>query len=433
MRLRILLIFIAAFPFQNAFCQKSSYFKRVFVDAEYYLLYEEYRDALPLYQEIYKAYPSNCNLAYRIGLCYLNIPNEKKKSLPYFEKAITSITPSYQEGYFTETKAPREAFLRYGQALRIDSQFDKAMEAFKSYQNLLTPKDLLEQKIIAREIESIAYARKQLANPASHTIKPVNQNVNTRFPEVNPLSDTTGNLLIYTSLQQFYNAILVSQRKEDLWTNPINLNAQLFADGAIKTVGISPNGNMLILARNDNDTYNLYFSRYDRTKNTWSPIEKFPKEINSSGWEISGSLSSRGDTLYFSSNRAGGFGGFDIYMSVKTITGWSNPVNLGNKVNTPFDEISPFVSENGKQLFFSSNGHRSMGGFDLCLSGYENKTWGLPHNLGYPINTLDDDTFLFPLNNGKRGFISRASEESSGEDDIYEVTLDLSTLLNGDK
>jgi len=116
-------------------------------------------------------------------------------------------------------------------------------------------------------------------------------------------------------------------------------------------------------------------------------------------------------------------------MSVKTITGWSSPVNLGNKVNTPFDEISPFVTENGKRLFFSSNGHRSMGGFDLYFSDYENKTWGLPHNLGYPINTLDDDTFLFPLDNGKRGFISRTAEESSGEDDIYEVTIDLDSIL----
>ncbi|MGD9978769.1 MAG: hypothetical protein AB7S54_12645 [Bacteroidales bacterium] len=95
----------------------------------------------------------------------------------------------------------------------------------------------------------------------------------------------------------------------------------------------------------------------------------------------------------------------------------------------PFDEISPFVTENGRRLFLSSNSHRSVGGFDLYFSDYENKTWGLPRNLGYLINTLHDDTFLFPLDNGKRGFISRASEESSGEDDIYEVTLDLDSIL----
>ncbi len=406
--------------------QKSSYYRRIFVDAEYYLLYEEYRDALPLYQEIYKAYPSNLNLAYRIGLCYLNIPNEKHKSLPYFEKAITSITNDYKEGYFTENNAPREALLYYGRALRILGQFDKAQKAFENYQIRLKTNEITELRIVKKEMEAVANARKQMANPRKHIITPVGKNITTRFPEINPVSDSSGNTLVYTSVQRFYNAILISNRGNEFWNNPINLNPQLYADGQIRTVGITSNGNILIFSRNDNDIFNLYYSTYNKETNSWTPISKFPKEINSSkSWQTFGSLSRNGDTLYFSSNREGGFGGFDIWMSVRTSSGWSQPINLGKNVNTPFDEMAPFLTENGQRLFFSTNGHQTMGGFDIFYTNYENKTWGIPANIGYPINTTDDEIFLFPIKNGKEGYYSKNNESNSGDENIFHVILDI--------
>lgn len=422
---KLLLLTLSILLYFSALSQKASYYKRVFVDAEYYLLYEEYRDALPLYHEILVRYPNNCNIAYRIGLCYLHIPNKKKKSIYYFEKALKGITPDYREGYFSETKAPREVYYFYGQALRITRKFDKALKAFQTYKSLLKPDDVKETRLVNKEIESVHFAEQQLANPRNHRIKPLAGNINTRFPEINPVVDSSGNKLFYTSMQRFYNAILSSEKDASIWKNPLNINAQLYADGVIKTVGISLSGDFLILVRNDNDIYNLYYSKFDKEKNTWSPISKFPREINSRNWETFGSLSASGDTLFFSSNRRGGFGGFDIYMSVRTPSGWSRPINLGSRVNTPYDEIAPFVTENGKRLFFSSNGHRTMGGYDLFYSQFENNAWAYPKNLGYPINTTDDDTFLFPLNNGKRGFISRIKEDSSGENDIYEVFIDL--------
>lgn len=425
MRTRLLPIFVLVFIINTVSGQKNAYFKRVFVDAEYYLLYEEYRDALPLYQEIYKAFPDNNNLAYRIGLCYLNIPNEKGKSISYFEKAAKNITNDYKEGYFTETKAPRETHLYFGRALRISGDFDKALQEFTTYKNLLKSEDIHELRIVDKEIESIAFAQEMISKPRNHSIQSVGRNIRTRFPEINPLTDSTGNVLIYTSVQRFYNAILISQRDTDFWSNPLNLNAQLYADGNIHTVGISSNGAILILSRNDNEAANLYYSTYDKTKNKWDPITKFPKEINSKSWENFGSLSANGDTLYFSSNREGGFGGFDIYMSIKTITGeWTNPINLGKNINTPFDEIAPFVTENSQKLFFSSNGHQTMGGYDLLYSNKNNGSWDLPTNLGYPLNTTDDDTFLFPEGDGNQGYLSKPND--NGEEDIYYVKIDFS-------
>lgn len=421
---KLLLILISTLPFSGAFGQKNSYYKRVFVDAEYYLLYEEYRDALPLYQEIHKAFPANHNLAYRIALCYLHIPNEKGKSLPYFEKAIQGITANYKEGYFTETKAPREAYLHYGKALRLSGEFEQSLQAFTTYRGLLKADEKSEFRIADKEIEAVGVAQEMLAHPRGHVIQPIGRNVRTRFSEKNPLADSTGNAIIYTSVQRFYNAILISQKDTNLWSNPININTQLYADGAIRTVGLSSNGSVLILSRNDNDASNLYYSTFDRVKNRWNPITKFPKEINSRSWENFGSLSASGDTLYFSSNREGGFGGFDLYMSTKTATGeWTTPVNLGESINTPFDEIAPFVTEGSQKLFFSSNGHTTMGSFDLQYSHRSGSAWGKPMNLGAPLNTPDDDIFLFPVGNGSRGYLSKPSAEG-GDDDIFYVKID---------
>ncbi|RPH33674.1 MAG: hypothetical protein EHM93_04225 [Bacteroidales bacterium] len=408
----------------NAFGQKDSYFKRVFVDAEYYLLYEEYRDALPLYLEIKRSYPNNANIDFRIGQCYLNIPTEKNKSIPYFEKAIAKISDKYREGFFTEYNAPKEALLLYGRALRIDGAFEKALEAFVGYKRLVSPDEKAENYVIDIEIQSIEVAKSMISNPKNYILKSLGKRVNSSFPEINPISNSSGNILIYTSLQRFYNAILFSEYKDSAWTTPTNLNPQLFADGPISTVGISEDGGSIVLSRNDNDDFNLYISHFDKSKNTWAQLEKLPKEINGRSWETFGSLSRMGDTLYFSSNREGGFGGFDIFMSVKSSSGlWSNPKNLGSEINTPLDESAPFITSEGKQLFFCSRGHATMGGYDIFVSTQNAGRWNIPQNLGYPLNTTDDDIFFFPIGDGKKGFISRSTPESFGDTDIYLITI----------
>ena len=424
MRRGVLFFIFLFFVVFNALGQKDSYFKRVFVDAEYYLLYEEYRDALPLYLEIQKSYPNNANIDYRIGQCYLNIPTEKYKSIPYFEKAVSKISDKYREGYFTEFKVPKEAYLLYGRALRIEGDFNKALEAFNNYKNLIKSNDNADYLIIENEIQSISVAQSMIANPKKYVFTSLGKKVNSTFPEINPVSNSTGNILIYTSLQRFYNAILFSEYKDSVWSTPTNLNAQLFADGPISTVGISEDGSSIVLSRNDNDDFNLYISNFNKSNKTWAQLEKLPKEINGRSWETFGSLSRSGDTLYFSSNRDGGFGGFDLYMSVRVSIGlWSNPINLGSEINTPMDESSPFITSEGKKLFFCSRGHATMGGYDIFVSNRTGGKWGIPVNLGYPLNTTDDDIFFFPIGDGTKGFISRTTSQSQGDNDIYLVTI----------
>lgn len=424
MNRRALIFVLVALLTTGVSAQKNSYNKRVFVDAEYYLLYEEYKDALPLYQELLKAYPTSANYCYRIALCYLNIPQQRKKSIPYFERAIKNTSETYREGFFTEQQAPYEAFLNYGKVLRITHDFNKADSILNIYKAYLTQKEK-NTSLVDKELESVSLARQMIANPKNHIIRSVGRNINSLSSEINPLSDSTMQTIIYTSIQKLYNAILISRRDTGFWANPTNLNAQLLADGGIKTVGISSNGKVLILARNDNDTYNLYYSTFDNQQKKWKPITKFPREINSRSGENYGSLTPNADTLFFSSCRPGGFGGFDIYMSIKKADGsWSNPINLGAEVNTSGDEIAPFITRNGKKLVFSSNGHKTMGGFDLFYCTRNSNGWDTPINFGYPLSTTDDDTYLFPLGNGAEAIFHREMDNNSGENDIYHVKID---------
>lgn len=424
--MRIFLSILLTCVVSVSFSQRTSYFRRVFVDAEYYLLYEDYKEALPLYIEIFNSFPDNANVNYRIGLCYLNIPNEKQKAMPFFEKAKQSITNEYKEGYFTETNAPLEVYLHYGIALRVASQFDKAMEAFQEYLGLLPNDDSNKEQrlMVHKEMQSIEYAQELMEKPINVRFTSVGKHINARFAEINPVVSADESTMIYTSIQQFYNALLTSEKRAGVWNNPMGINSHLFADGPIATVGLSSDGNTLLLARNDNDVYNLYISTFDSAKGSWSAMSRLPKEINTRHWENYACFSPTGDTIYYSSNQPGGMGGFDIYMSVKTDNGWTAGENLSLNINTPYDEIAPYISPDGKRLFFSSNGHPTMGGFDTFVSELKDGKWSKPRNLGYPFNTTDDDIFFCPIGDGSKGYVSRLMPQSFGNNDIYLVEFE---------
>lgn len=174
--------------------------------------------------------------------------------------------------------------------------------------------------------------------------------------------------------------------------------------------------------RNDQDVFNLYVSRFDN--GLWSSPDKLNNNINSNYAETHACISDDGMTLYFTSNRPGGYGGFDIYKSTINSEGkWQEAVNLGPKINTPFDETTPFITEDGQTLYFSSKGHYNIGGYDIFFAKKNGENWSDPENLGFPFNTTDDDVFFFPLKNGSVAYYSKYKETGYGDNDIYRIQI----------
>ena len=405
--------------------QKESYYKRVFVDAEYYVLYEEYRDALPLYKELYKAGRNNANINYRIGQCYLNIPGEKEKAILFLQKAITDINPAYKEGYFTETGAPRQAFLFLGNAYRVAGDLQKAKEAYEKYQQLLRQEEKREQIIIANNLKSVEMAMSVKPDQIQTESTNLGNNINTSFPEVRPTISGNSSVLAYTSIQRFYSAVFISRLgAKEQWIPAKNVTAEVNAEGSVFTSSLSFDGNILFFTRSELEDFNIYMSRYDTTLKKWGAMERLNKNINSKAAEMAAFLSKDGKTLYFSSNREGGQGGFDLYKSTLGPNNeWGEAVNLGPEINTMFDEDCPALSEDEKTLFFSSNGHPGYGGIDIFSATVNGNNYQGVKNIGFGSNTTDDDIYFCPTDNGNQVLIARPDANGFGDYDLIKVKL----------
>jgi len=349
----------------------------------------------------------------------------KTAAIPFLETALEKVSLRHKEGVYLETKAPIETYLYLGKAYRITNELDKAFEAFLEYKYALKKKkgDLA---LVNKELEAIQNAKRQMSNPIKFRKENLGKRINTSFPNVNAVVSGDENTIVYVSKLKFYHGVFMATKENGKWGVPQNITAELLADGEIQTVYISQNGKHLLLARNDNDDYNIYESTYNEQQNSWSQMSKLDRNVNSRYWETHACISPDGNTIFFSSNRPGGFGGLDIYYSQRNEKGeWGNPVNLGKSINTNFDETCPYITENGIELYFSSQGHNTMGGFDIFHSYVISDNFSNPQNIGYPINSTDDDVFFVPFKNGMNAFYSFADpSDGYGEDDIYKLSFD---------
>jgi Tol biopolymer transport system component len=173
----------------------------------------------------------------------------------------------------------------------------------------------------------------------------------------------------------------------------------------------------------DNENSDIYMSSLQGE--VWTKTVKLNKNINTKFWESHGFLSEDATQLVFASDRPGGFGGLDLYVSRKIDGDWGPAVNLGPEINTQFNEDRPFMINKGKTIFFSSQGNDNIGGYDLFRTDLQtNGIWSIPTNLGYPINTPDDDIFFMPVADGKSGYYSRFKDSGGfGKEDIYRITI----------
>jgi tetratricopeptide (TPR) repeat protein len=418
---------IIAFTFASAFfisvyAQEMRPLQDVFLEAEYFFVTGEYMDALPYYLQLYKELPENANLAYRIGVCYLNIAGRKSLSVEYLEAAARNMSGKHKEGTITQTSAPYDALYDLALAYRINFRFDKAKETFMRFSETLLPDDRENIDFINHQIKICDTAKELIAAPVSFTEENMGELINDEKSNFNPLISADGKTFAYMTSMKFYDAIMLTKLVDGKWDAPVNITPELETDGDMYISCLSSDGKMLYLSKDDDFNSDLFNCSYDGIR--WR--KSIPlKSINTKYWESHGFVSEDGDVLIFASDRPGGFGGLDLYIAKKTGEDWGTPVNIGPEINTPFNEDRPFLINDGKTLFFSSQGHKNIGGYDLFRSELQpNNLWSTPENLGYPVNTPDDDIFFMPEGNGESGYYSRYREyDGYGKEDIYRITL----------
>jgi hypothetical protein len=422
----------------GGFGQQATDLKQVFLAAESYYLFEEFEEALPLYLRVHRSEPDNYNLYFKIGVCYLNDPYEKDKSIFYLEKASKNINPKYKDSNYKEMGAPLDALFYLGNAYHINNDLIKAREAYKNFQSRMNT-EIYNDKLVLEQLSACDAAEKMMKKPVDTDVEILSNQINTRFADINAAVSGDESKMVFISELQFYDAIFYTEKKNGNWTTPRNITPELGVDGDVYPTCLSFDGTLLFIYRNDDFTGNIYTSSLVNDK--WTPIVKLNDNINTKYWESHASVTKDGNNLYFTSNRKGGFGGLDIYRSSKQENGdWGPPVNLGASVNSAYNEETPFITENGRRLFFSSYGHFNMGGHDVFMSVMKSdSTWASPVNLGYPVNSTDDEVFFCPVKDGEIAYFSVFSETGYGKHDIYRYKVytadhprkyDISGILN---
>jgi len=403
--------------------QEIQTLQETFLEAEYFFMREDYSDALPYYLQIFEKVPDNSNIAYRIGLCYLNIDGKKNLSIDYLESASKNISARTIEGTITQSSAPYDVLYDLGKAYRINYQFDKAKDAFTRYSKTLLPDDRENIDFVNQEIKSCDIAKDFITKPVEYTEESMGPLFNDDKANFNPVVSADGKSFAFMVSLKFYDAIMLSKLVNGKWTAPVNITPELLSDGDLYISCISADGKLLFLSKDDNYNSDIYTSTFDGIR--WTESIRLNKNINTKYWESHGFISEDGKSMIFASDRPGGLGGLDLYISSKVKGDWGSAVNLGPEINTPFNEDRPFLINNGKTLFFSSQGHLNMGGYDLFRSDLQsNKLWSKPENLGYPLNTPDDNIFFMPVGNGKTGYYSIFKESGgAGKEDIYKITF----------
>ena len=421
-RLVLLTWLLATFINPDLISQSKDELKNNFYDAESWILFEAYQDALPLYQQLLKRYPDNSNFKYRIGQCYINTPGEKVKSVSYLEAAVKNIDPKYKEGKFNETGAPYDALYYLANAYRINNQLDKAIKTYQLFRKNLNP-EVYDTTIVNLQIQSCLNAKELMRMPLFIKKKNLGNIINGINNDFNPVISDKEDLLVFSRSQAFYDALMYSTKVDGRWSEPLNMNELLKVDRDLFPTSLSKDGKDLYLYSSADYDGIIYTSRFEN--GTWSPIVKLNENINTKYWESHATISHDNKKLYFTSNRKGTYGGLDIYVSSRDSTGdWGPAANLGPVINTPYNEESPFLSDDDKTLFFSSRGHFNMGGYDIFYSTLlDNGEWSVPLNVGYPLNSTDDDVFFKPLNQGYEGYMAKEESGGFGKQDIYRIEI----------
>ncbi len=420
---RILLHLLAMLfiPFA-AVSQSADEMKKIFSQAESYYLYEEFELANQLYLLLES--PDNLNIKYKIGTCYLNIPGEKEKSISFLEEAVKGATYDSRSELFKETRAPLDAYFFLAKAYLINNELEKGLNTLSTFKKLASETKskggMQNLEYIDQLIQACRNAIQYKENPVLFSKKSLGPDFNVGAINDNPAISFDGNTIVYTERRGIVNVIYYSRKERGIWQPPIEITAELNAGEDCSSCSLNNDGTELFLYKTDNYDGAIYSSNY--INGAWAAIKKLNKNINTKFYESHASISADGQKLYFTSNRDGGQGNLDVYVSEKDASGdWGIAENIGAAINTPFNEDTPFVTANDSILYFSSEGHNTMGGYDNFNCLRIGNVWKTPSNLGYPVNSTDDDKFFQPVNNGSNAYYSITTDYK--KNDIFYIAM----------
>lgn len=416
----LLIMVCILFRDDRAMAQATGDPKEDFLYGEYHVSDGEFEKAIPFFLSALKENPDNNNINYRIGQCYLMSLGIQSSAVTYLEKAVENIDMHYIEGRYKDPRAPVEAWLLLGDAYHRDNQMIKASYAYHEYQRLIGDNDRELKELVLKRIEGLGIASEFQREEEKLNLFNLGDIINTRFSDYNPVLSGDQKTLVYTQFWESYDRILISNFENGEWSVPKDITGEIASEGNCYTSALSFDGRELYLVRHLSENYDIYVSDFNNGR--WSKMELLEGKVNSRHMESSVSISADGVYLYFASDRPGGHGGFDIYKATKTGDSWSEVQNLGMPVNTVKNEEAPYISYDGTILYFSSDGHMTIGNMDIVYSELdEENKWSLPVNIGNPINTTSDDIFYVYFKDTRQGYLSRDMVDGFGKNDIYMV------------
>lgn len=374
--------------------------------------------ALPIYNELHAMDSSNNEVCYKLGACLFKVRRQTLESLPLFEKSKND----YSEAYYY-----------LGQIYHRKMMFDKALESYMEFKNNGEKPDISIEEVDYLMQKSVV-AKEMILTKSNASVTNFNNGINTPYAEYVPLLNPEETKLYFTSRRkgsigdlldpyyEYFEDIYVSEKTGTTWNTPINIGAPLNTETHDACVTLSKDGQQLFTYRTSKDqiTGHIFVSQNNDGK--WSEPILFDAHINSeNSAESSISIAPDQSTIYFSSNRIGGYGGKDIYRVTKMPDStWSRPLNLGPTINTPYDEDAPFIHPDGITLYFSSKGNKNMGGYDIFkTTKNDNGQWSAAENLGFPINSVMDDIYFIATFDGRQIYFSSNRDEGKGNMDIY--------------
>ncbi len=427
--LKFLLLLIVFITAGSAYAQDTKELKE---EAAYYYDNKDFKKAYELYDKLYTQNPKNMEYKYRLGVSSINYPDKKERAVGIFED-LKKIDKSPEIDYYL------------AKAYHINYRFDEALVAYNEYLALKQSGKIKEDDKLLMDDATLGIANcnngKDLINQKIVAdIKNVGLPINTPELEGVPIISADESIMIFTYVGKkstggllndelkpdatsgsYHEDIFISTRVNDsTWSEPTGI-AGLNTKANDAAVALSPDGQILFSFTSNNDAGDLFMSSLTGTE--WSKPVRLNKNINTPEWEGSCSISSDERFLYFASERPGGIGGRDLYVSEKINGDWGPAQNLGPNINTAYNEDAPFIHPDGITLFFSSEGHKSIGGYDIMYSIKQENNWIEPLSMGIPLNTTEDDRFYVINAKGDKGYFSsnRAGAGGKGGQDIYTV------------